>query len=160
MQLRRLAALERQKIEDEYQEVMKTIAYLEDLLANPGKILALIKDDLTDIKEKYGDARRTMLLADASADLDEEDLVKDEEVLISITQHGYIKRVPSHTYRTQGRGGRGVTGMTTRDEDVVEFYLPQIQKIPFCTLQTGAKFIPKKSTASLMPAVLPRAFLL
>jgi DNA gyrase subunit A len=121
MQLRRLAALERQKIEDEYQEVMKTIAYLEDLLANPGKILALIKEDLTDIKEKYGDARRTMLLADASADLDEEDLVKDEEVLISITQHGYIKRVPSHTYRTQGRGGRGVTGMTTRDEDVVEF---------------------------------------
>jgi DNA gyrase subunit A len=101
MQLRRLAALERQKIEEEYREVMTTIAYLEDLLANPDKILALIRDDLIDIKEKYGDDRRTILLADESADLDEEDLVKDEEVLISITERGYIKRVPSQTYRTQ-----------------------------------------------------------
>jgi DNA gyrase subunit A len=121
MQLRRLAALERQKIEDEYQEIIKTIAYLEDLLASPHKILGLIREDLLDIKETYGDARRTIVIADESADLDEEDLVKDEEVLISITQRGYIKRVPSHTYRSQGRGGRGVTGMTTRDEDVVEF---------------------------------------
>ncbi len=121
MQLRRLAALERQKIEDEYQEVMKTIAFLEDLLANPAKILALIREDLLDIKEKYGDERRTIIVADEAGDFNEEDLVKDEEVLISITQRGYIKRVPSATYRSQGRGGRGVTGMTTREEDVVEF---------------------------------------
>jgi DNA gyrase subunit A len=121
MQLRRLAALERQKIEDEYQEVMKTIAYLEDLLANPGKILGLIREDLVEIKNDYGDARRTVIVPDESGDFNEEDLVKDEEVLISLTQRGYIKRVPSHTYRSQGRGGRGVTGMTTRDEDVVEF---------------------------------------
>jgi DNA gyrase subunit A len=121
MQLRRLAALERQKIEEEYQEVMKTIAYLEDLLANPHKILGVIKDDLQQLKEEYGDERRTHILVDVKEELHEEDLVKDEEVLISITERGYIKRVPSKTYRTQGRGGRGVTGMTTRDEDVVEF---------------------------------------
>ena len=121
MQLRRLAALERQKIENEYQEVMKTISYLEDLLANPAKILALIKEDLVDLKETYGDERRTRILADESAEFNEEDLVKDEEVLVSITQRGYIKRVPSKTYRAQARGGRGVMGMTTRDEDEVEF---------------------------------------
>lgn len=121
MQLRRLAALERQKIENEYQEVMKTIGYLEDLLANPTKILELIKEDLEDLKENYGDERRTRILADETGDFNEEDLVKDEEVLISITQRGYIKRVPSKTYRSQARGGRGVMGMTTRDEDEVEF---------------------------------------
>jgi DNA gyrase subunit A len=121
MQLRRLAALERQKIEEEYQEVLKTIAYLEDLLANPLKILGVIKDDLQELKKEYGDERRTHILVDVKEDLQEADLVKEEEVLISITERGYIKRVPSKTYRTQGRGGRGVTGMTTRDEDVVEF---------------------------------------
>ncbi len=121
MQLRRLAALERQKIEDEYQEVMGTIHYLEDLLANPAKILGLIREDLVELKETYGDARRTILVPDETGDFNEEDLVKDEEVLISITERGYIKRVPSITYRAQGRGGRGITGMTTRDEDVVEF---------------------------------------
>jgi len=121
MQLRRLAALERQKIEDEYQEVMQTIAYLEDLLANPAKILSVIKEDLNELKAEYGDERRTRILVDVKEELREADLVKEEEVLISITERGYIKRVPSKTYRTQGRGGRGVTGMTTRDEDVVEF---------------------------------------
>ncbi len=122
MQLRRLAALERQKIEDEYQEVMKTITHLEDLLANPQKILGLIKEDLLDIKETYGDARRTRILVDATEVFDEEDLVKREDVLVSITERGYIKRVPIRTYRSQGRGGRGVMGMTTRDEDEVMFF--------------------------------------
>ncbi|RME70758.1 MAG: DNA gyrase subunit A, partial [Chloroflexi bacterium] len=121
MQLRRLAALERQKIEDEYQQVMNTIAYLEDLLANPEKILGLIREDLEQLKADYGDPRRTKILVDASEELNEEDLVKKEEVLVSITQRGYIKRVPAKTYRSQGRGGRGVMGMTTRDEDEVEF---------------------------------------
>ncbi|MFN8454117.1 MAG: DNA gyrase subunit A [Anaerolineae bacterium] len=121
MQLRRLAALERQKIEEEYQEVLKTISHLEDLLAHPHKILGVIKDDLQELKEIYGDERRTRILVDVNENFHEEDLVKDEEVLISITERGYIKRVPSKTYRTQGRGGRGVTGMTTREEDVVEF---------------------------------------
>ncbi|MDM8521393.1 DNA gyrase subunit A [Anaerolineales bacterium HSG6] len=121
MQLRRLAALERQKIEDEYQELLNVIAELEGILADPQKILAIIKEDLIYLKETYGDKRRTKVLQDVNENFDERDLVKEEEVLISLTQRGYIKRVPSKTYRRQGRGGRGVTGMATRDEDVVEF---------------------------------------
>jgi DNA gyrase subunit A len=116
MQLRRLAALERQKIEDEYLEVIQRIAYLEDLLASPRKILYLIKEDLAELKRAYGDGRRTRIALE-DAEITEEDLVAREEVLISITQRGYIKRVPVDVYRTQGRGGRGVIGMTTQDED-------------------------------------------
>jgi len=119
MQLRRLAALERQKIEDEYQAVMATIAQLADLLANPRKMLGLIKDDLGMLQEKFGDERRTHITADQAEELSIEDLVADEEVLIALTQRGYIKRVASKAYRAQKRGGRGVTGMQTREEDVV-----------------------------------------
>lgn len=118
MQLRRLAALERQKIEDEYLELIQRIAYLEDLLNSPRKILYLIKEDLADLKKSYGDGRRTRIVM-GDAEFDEEDLVAEEEVLVTITQRGYIKRVPVETYRTQGRGGRGVIGMTTHDEDDV-----------------------------------------
>lgn len=121
MQLRRLAALERQKIEDEYAEVMKTIAYLEDLLNHPHKILDVIRDDIEDIKATYGDARRTKIIAGAVGELNEEDLIKDEQVLITITRQGYIKRVNSEAFKRQARGGKGVTGMTTRDEDDVAF---------------------------------------
>ena len=116
MQLRRLAALERQKIEDEYLELIQRMAYLEDLLASPRKIFHLIKEDLTEIKRTYGDGRRTRFVM-GDAKFDEEDLIAEEDVLVTITHHGYIKRVPVDTYRAQGRGGRGVIGMTTRDED-------------------------------------------
>ncbi len=116
MRLARLAALERQKIEAEYKEVMALIEYLEGLLANPERILGLIKDDMTEIKEKYGDARRTRI-QDVSGSLSEDDLVPEVDVLVTITERGYIKRVPSDTYRQQGRGGRGVIGATTREED-------------------------------------------
>jgi len=119
MQLRRLAALERQKIEDEYQQVTKTIAHLEDLLAHPHKILALVKEDILEIKGKYGDERRTQIIVGEAGEFNEEDLIKEEEILVSITRQGYIKRVPSKTYRRQARGGKGVTGMTTRSEDDV-----------------------------------------
>jgi len=119
MQLRRLAALERKKITDEYAEVIKQIAYLEDLLANPRKIDQVIKDELAELKKKYGDERRTNILADEKAELTDEDLIADEEVAITITTRGYIKRVPSTTYRVQRRGGKGITGMITREEDVV-----------------------------------------
>ena len=124
MQLRRLAALERQKIEDEHRQAMDRIAYLEDLLANPVKILGLIKEDLEEITAKFGDDRRTLIVAGATGDLSEEDLVKDEAVLISLTQRGYIKRVAAITYRTQARGGRGVIGHTTKEEDEVLILLP------------------------------------
>jgi DNA gyrase subunit A len=119
MQLRRLAALERQKIEDEYLELIQRIAYLEDLLASPRKILYLVKDKLAELKRTYGDGRRTRIIEEEKAKFAEEDLVVEEDVLITITQRGYIKRVPVAAYRAQGRGGRGVIGMTTRDEDAI-----------------------------------------
>jgi len=120
LQLRRLAALEHRKIAEEYDQVRERITYLEDLLAHPAKILALIKSDLNEVAEKFGDARRTRLDMTASPDFDEADLVRDEEVLIAITQRGYVKRSPAALYRAQARGGRGMTGITTRDEDNVE----------------------------------------
>ena len=123
MQLRRLAALERQKILDEHKEVMSQIEYLEDLLNSPKKMLEIIRSDLNEIAEDYGDQRRTMIAPDASSDLSEEALVKKEEVLVSITQKGYVKRVSETTYRSQGRGGRGVIGQSMRDEDEVKFFL-------------------------------------
>ncbi len=119
MQLRRLAALEQKKITDEYAEVIKTIASLEDLLANPRKIDEVIKEELTQLKKKYGDERRTQITSDEYAELTDEDLIANEEVAITITNRGYIKRVPSGTYRVQRRGGRGITGMITREEDAV-----------------------------------------
>jgi DNA gyrase subunit A len=124
MQLRRLAALERQKIEDEYKEVTERIAYLEDLLTHPKKILDLIKTDLEEVVEKYGDERRTRISPEASEDFREEDLVADESVLISITERGYIKRMSAKSFRSQRRGGRGVTGHATRDEDEVIMLFP------------------------------------
>jgi len=123
MQLRRLAALERQKIMDEHKEVMAEIEYLEDLLLHPKKILEIIRTDLNEIVEKYGDERRTVIAPDASSDLSEEALVKKEDVLVSLTRKGYVKRVSETTYRSQGRGGRGVIGQSMRDEDEVEFFL-------------------------------------
>ncbi len=119
LQLRRLAALERQKVNDEYEELIRRIAYLEDLLASPHKVLALIRSELDELKARYGDRRRTRLAHDAETSFEEEDLVTEEEVLISITQRGYIKRVPVRAYRAQSRGGRGVLGMATKEEDSV-----------------------------------------
>ncbi len=119
LQLRRLAALERQKIEEEYREVMERIAYLEDLLAHPEKILALIKQDLQDLKDKFGDERRTVISPDASEEFSEEDLIPQQDILISITSDNYVKRTLAQAYRAQARGGRGVTGMQTRGEDQV-----------------------------------------
>ncbi len=119
MQLRRLAALEQQKIQDEHQELTVRIAELEDLLANPGKIDGLIKEDCVKLKETYGDERRTRVFAQPVEDISEEDLVAHQEIVVTISERGYMKRVPLETYRTQGRGGRGVAGMQTREEDVV-----------------------------------------
>lgn len=119
MQLRRLAALERQKIEDEYASITTQIAEYQDLLANRPKILAIIRAELIEIRDKYGDARRTEIIP-GDFEFDIEDLVTDEDVLISITQRGYIKRTPARAYRVQGRGGKGLIGMTTREEDSLE----------------------------------------
>jgi DNA gyrase subunit A len=119
MQLRRLAALEQQKLKDEFDEVMARIGYLEDLLSSPQKILGLIRDDINDLAEKFGDERRTQIVYGVNTEFNEADLVREEEVVISLTSHGYIKRVPSSAYRAQRRGGKGVIGMTTKEEDVL-----------------------------------------
>jgi DNA gyrase subunit A len=123
LQLRRLAALERQKIEDEYREVIKLIAELEDILANPRKVLHLIKEDLKYLKEKYGDARRTRIIPDATGDVSDEDLIPDVNVMITLTDRGYVKRQSPDVYRTQRRGGRGIKGAPTREQDVVRHIL-------------------------------------
>jgi DNA gyrase subunit A len=119
LQLRRLAALERQKIEDEYGEVMARIEYLLDLLANPDKIRGLIKADVNELKEKYGDERRTHIVPHLSGDFSEEDLIAQENVLISFSAGAYIKRTLADAFRAQGRGGRGVKAMATKGEDEV-----------------------------------------
>jgi len=124
LQLRRLAALERQKIEDEQRQTLERIAYLEDLLANPRKVLELIKADLGELAKKYSDPRRTRIAHEAREEFSQEDLVVDEAVLISITQRGYIKRIAANSFRLQTRGGRGVTGHTTKGEDEVLFLFP------------------------------------
>ena len=124
MQLRRLSALERQKIEDEHRELLARIDYLQDLLDHPKKILGLIKEDVAAIAEKFGDERRTKIIVETHEELREEDLITDESVLITFTRKGYIKRVAAKLYRSQGRGGRGVSGQTIREEDEIEFLIP------------------------------------
>jgi len=124
MQLRRLAALERWKIEEEHKQVRGIIEHLEDLLAHPKKILALIQSDLNELAEKFGDDRRTQIAAEAREDIHDEDLVADEAVLISLTERGYIKRMAATAFKSQSRGGRGVMGHTTKDEDEVVMLIP------------------------------------
>lgn len=119
MQLRRLAALERQKIEEEYAEITERIAYYRDLLAHVDKILQIIREEVLELREKYGDARRTVIMP-GEGEINIEDMIQDEDVLISMTQRGYIKRTPLKEYRLQARGGKGLIGMTTRDEDILE----------------------------------------
>jgi DNA gyrase subunit A len=119
MQLRRLASLERQKIQDEYAEVVKTIAYLEDLLANPRRILALIKQDTVELKSRYGDKRRTEIVEQGALEFTEEDLIPHERVVVTLSSRGFIKRIPSRHYALQHRGGKGIIGQVTREEDAV-----------------------------------------
>ncbi len=123
MQLRRLAALERKKIEDEYKAIMELIAGLEDLLAHPAKILVVIKKELSEIKAKYGDERRTKVYKSAIGEFSEEDLIPSEDTVITITSTGYIKRQSPSAFRAQHRGGKGVTGMTTKEEDEIAHIL-------------------------------------
>ena len=120
MQLRRLAALEREKIEKEYEEVKKLIERLTAILRDPNKVLEIIVNELTEVKEKFGDSRRTKIYKQQIGQFSEEDLIAKEETLIMVTKTGYVKRMPRGTYRTQRRGGKGVTGMATKEEDEIE----------------------------------------
>ena len=122
LRLQRLTGLEREKIQEEYQEVLKTIDYLKSVLADESKIFGIIKDELTKVKEQFGDDRRTRITLDAS-DMAVEDLIAEEDVVLTLTHGGYVKRIPLDTYRNQKRGGRGVTGMGTKETDFVEHLL-------------------------------------
>jgi len=119
LQLRRLAALERQKIEDEHKEMLEKIAYLEDLLAHPEKILGVIREDLLEVSEKYGDKRRTQIMAEGVGEFSDKDLTVDEPILITLTAHGYIKRVDVKSYRLTRSGRRGVSGQAVKEEDEI-----------------------------------------
>ncbi len=120
MQLRTLAGLERQKIEDELAELMKIIASLQAILADEKKVLKIIKDELLEIKKQFGDERRTQVIPQELGKLNDEDLIPDEQVVVTLTSANYIKRSPIADYRKQNRGGKGKRGMATRDEDVIE----------------------------------------
>ena len=119
MQLRRLTGLERDKIETEYNELLATIANLRDILANESRIHEIIRQELSEVKEKYGDERRTEI-SDSGMEMDDEDLIPVEDVVITMSTSGYIKRAPVDTYKTQQRGGRGVKGMSLNEDDVIE----------------------------------------
>lgn len=119
MQLRRLQGLEKEKIENEYQELLKKIAYYAELLTDEHKLMGVVKEELLEIKEKWGDKRKTKIKA-AAEELEEEDLIEEQNVCVTLTHLGYIKRVPADTYRAQRRGGKGITGITTRENDFVK----------------------------------------
>ena len=123
MRLARLAALERQKIEEEYLAIIQLIAELEDILANPARVSQIIKDELIELKRKYAGERRTRVADDSSREMTDEDLIADEDVVVTISGRGYIKRQPVDTYRRQHRGGKGIIGHVTREEDAVEHLL-------------------------------------
>ncbi len=119
MRLQRLTGLEREKIQQEYQEVLVTIENLKAILADEAKIYGIIKDELTKVKEQYGDDRRTRITLDSS-EMEVEDLIADEDIVVTVTHGGYVKRLALSTYKNQKRGGRGVTGMGTKERDFVE----------------------------------------
>lgn len=123
MPLRTLAGLERKKIEDEYNELQKVMAKLKEILSSENNILKVISEELRELKEKFGDKRRTQIVKKAIGNFSDEDLIPDEEVVVSLTKGNYVKRISADTYQSQGRGGKGKIGMATKEEDVVEHVL-------------------------------------
>ncbi len=119
MRLKTLSGLQREKIEEEYKQLMELIAHLRDILANENLVLDLIKEELLEVKQKYGDERKTKIVA-AEGEIDVEDLIKEEQTVVALTHFGYIKRMPIDTYKSQKRGGKGITGIATREEDFVK----------------------------------------
>ncbi|NLJ78198.1 MAG: DNA gyrase subunit A [Tissierellia bacterium] len=119
MRLRRLTGLEREKLEDEYKDLNEQITRFNEILSSEKLVFQIVKDELLEIKKRFGDGRRTRIMPSAD-EIDIEDMIEEEDVIITLTHHGYIKRMPQDTYRIQRRGGRGITGLTTREEDFVE----------------------------------------
>ena len=119
MRLKTLSGLQREKIEEEYKQLMELIAHLKEILSSETLVYGIIKDELLEVKEKFGDERKTKIVA-AEGEIDIEDLIKEEQTVIALTHFGYIKRMPINTYRSQKRGGKGITGIATREEDFVK----------------------------------------
>ena len=119
MRLKTLSGLQREKIEEEYEELMKLIAHLRDILNSERLVFEIIKEELLEIKDKYGDERKTKIVA-AEGEIDVEDLIKEEQTVVALTHFGYIKRMPIDTYKSQRRGGKGITGISTREDDFVK----------------------------------------
>ena len=119
MQLKRLSGLQREKIEEEYNELMKLIAYYKEVLSSETLVFKIVKDELLEIKEKFGDERLTKIVA-AEGEFEMEDLIKEEQTVVALTNFGYIKRMPINTYKNQRRGGKGIMGMTTKEDDFVK----------------------------------------
>ena len=119
MRLKTLSGLQREKIEEEYNELMKLIAHLREILGSETLVFQIIKEELLEVKEKYGDERLTKIVA-AEGEFNEEDLIKEEQMVVALTHFGYIKRMPIDTYKSQRRGGKGIAGMSTREEDFVK----------------------------------------
>ncbi len=120
MQLRALTGLERERLEGEYKELLKQIAFFEDILASPARVVAIIKQEMKAMRDKYGDERRSRIVPMEAEEIGDEDLIPEEEMIVSITRDGYIKRVPKETYPTQNRGGKGRIGAATKEEDTIE----------------------------------------
>lgn len=161
MRLQALAGLERKKVEDELAEKLKLIAYLEDLLKSPKKILGVVKDEFKEIREKYGDERRTKVVKSALREIGEEELIPEEDSLFMITRDGYIKRMAPDQLRAQKRGGKGLIGMATKEEDVIEhFFLANTHdNILFFTnsgkvFQTKGYEVPESSRQSKGKAIV------
>ncbi len=141
MRLRRLTGLEREKLEEEYESLIKEINRLKEILSNERLIYQVIKDELLEIKEKHGDRRRTRIMPSAD-EIDIEDMIEEEDVIITLTHFGYIKRVPEDMYKTQRRGGKGITGLTTREEDFVEdLFITSTHDTILFFLQIKVKYI-------------------
>lgn len=153
MRLRRLTGLEREKIEAEYQDLLVLIADLKDILANHHRVLNIISEELDEVQRKYGDERRTELLVGEVLSLEDEDLIEEEDVVITLTHNGYIKRLPSTEFRTQNRGGRGVQGMGVHDDDFVENLLSCSTHDTLLFLQIQVKYIVQKDMKSLSTVV-------
>ena len=145
MRLRRLTGLERDKIENEYNELLGYISELEEILADDEVLLQLVRDELTDIKERFGDERRTEIQLGGLDDLEDEDLIPEEQIVITLSHNNYIKRLPVSTYRSQHRGGRGVQGMNTLEEDFVS-QLVTLHMTTFYSSRIKAVFINLKDT--------------
>lgn len=140
MRLQRLTGLEQDKIQNEYDELTKTVEYLRSILADEKLLLGIIRDEALEVKRKYGDARRTEI-TDIIEDIDMDDIIQEEEMCVTLTRFGYIKRLASDTYRAQNRGGRGVMGQGTREEDVVEhLFVTSTHSYIMCFTNTGRAF--------------------